>query len=310
MARSAAYIITAIEGSQLRVPRVRTRPPGLRSRHARALHGRRAAAGRMVRQGAALPPTLSRRRARGFEEVNVILAPATPCTAAELGQVMMKLGGVGVRVGAEKAFTAADLVHRPAGGGDALAGAARPAGDRRAGRRQPLQGGRRVGRGAPSREGRRGQRAASVKSYWSADLEVRAPEVSRSRHGDRTFPRSWPRSTARLLSLREGAQHQRRRGARRAVPGTARTPCACAASASSSTATTGSPRCVPGARVVNHNLLKLWVVTYGRDLRAGDPDSAATAQPAPAGKATPGCARPTAGASSPPTSRCSANRPR
>ena len=35
---------------------------GFRSRHARALHGRRAAAGLLVRQGAALPPPVSRRR--------------------------------------------------------------------------------------------------------------------------------------------------------------------------------------------------------------------------------------------------------
>ena len=29
-----------------------------------------------------------------FDEVDIILAPATPCTAPKLGQVMMKLGGV------------------------------------------------------------------------------------------------------------------------------------------------------------------------------------------------------------------------
>src|SRR5438046_244714 len=35
---------------------------------------------------------------RLFEEVDVILAPATPCTAPKLGQVMMKLGGVEMAV--------------------------------------------------------------------------------------------------------------------------------------------------------------------------------------------------------------------
>ena len=33
-----------------------------------------------------------------FEEVDIILAPATPCTAPKLGQVMMKLGGVDLPV--------------------------------------------------------------------------------------------------------------------------------------------------------------------------------------------------------------------
>ena len=60
VARSAAYVITAIEGGQLHLPRLRDAAAGFRPRHARALHGRRAAAGRLVRQGAALPPPLSR----------------------------------------------------------------------------------------------------------------------------------------------------------------------------------------------------------------------------------------------------------
>ena len=33
-----------------------------------------------------------------FEDVDIILAPATPCSAPKLGQVMMKLGGVDLPV--------------------------------------------------------------------------------------------------------------------------------------------------------------------------------------------------------------------
>ena len=52
--------------------------------------------------------------------------------------------------------------------------------------------------------------------------------------------------------------------------------------------------------VVNRDLLKLWVVTYGHDF--------GTARPGPVARATPGCARRKVGASSPPTSRCWARR--
>src|SRR5262249_54580632 len=94
VARSAAYIITAIQGGQLHLPRLCSRPqdfdPDTRER---------------FMAGALLPGTWYvkaqrfRRRYRAaiqklFEEVDVILAPATPCTAPKLGQVMMELGGV------------------------------------------------------------------------------------------------------------------------------------------------------------------------------------------------------------------------
>jgi AtzE family amidohydrolase len=94
VARSAAYVITAIEGGQLHLPRLRERPqdfdPDTRER---------------LMAGALLPGSWYvkaqrfRRHYRAavqklFEQVDVILAPATPCTAPKLGQVMMKLGGV------------------------------------------------------------------------------------------------------------------------------------------------------------------------------------------------------------------------
>jgi aspartyl-tRNA(Asn)/glutamyl-tRNA(Gln) amidotransferase subunit A len=98
VARSAAYIITAIEGGQLHLPRLRTRPqdfdPDTRER---------------LMAGALLPGSWYvkaqrfRRHYRAavqklFEDVDIILAPATPCTAPKLGQVMMKLDGVELAV--------------------------------------------------------------------------------------------------------------------------------------------------------------------------------------------------------------------
>jgi len=98
VARSAAYVITAIEGAQLHLPRLRTRPqdfdPETRER---------------FMAGALLPGSWYakaqrfRRHYRAgvlkvFDEVDVVLAPATPCRAPKLGQVMMKLGGVDLAV--------------------------------------------------------------------------------------------------------------------------------------------------------------------------------------------------------------------
>lgn len=98
VARSAAYVITAIEGSSLHLPRLRARPqdfdPDTRER---------------FMAGALLPGSWYAKAQRFrriyranvlklFEEADVILAPATPCSAPKLGQVMMKLGGVDMPV--------------------------------------------------------------------------------------------------------------------------------------------------------------------------------------------------------------------
>jgi len=94
VARAAAYVITAIEGAQLHLTRLRERPqdfdPETRER---------------FMAGALLPGTwyVKAQRFRGqyratvlklFDDVDVVLAPATPCTAPKLGQTMMKLNGV------------------------------------------------------------------------------------------------------------------------------------------------------------------------------------------------------------------------
>jgi 1-carboxybiuret hydrolase len=93
-ARAAAYIITATEGPSLHLDRLRKRPddfdPAVRDRFI---------------AGAMVPAVLVDRaqkfrrwyRARVlelFKSVDVILAPATPCVAPKLGQVMFNLDGV------------------------------------------------------------------------------------------------------------------------------------------------------------------------------------------------------------------------
>ena len=97
-ARAAAYVITAIEGGQVHLPRLRTRPqdfdPDTRERFM---------AGLLLPGAWYVKAQRFRRRYRAnvlkvFEEADIVLAPATPCTAPKLGQVMMKLGGVDLPV--------------------------------------------------------------------------------------------------------------------------------------------------------------------------------------------------------------------
>jgi aspartyl-tRNA(Asn)/glutamyl-tRNA(Gln) amidotransferase subunit A len=93
-ARAAAYVITTTEGASLHLDRLRKRPndfdPAVRDR---------LIAGAMV--PAALVDRAQKFRrwyraqlAEIFKSVDVLLAPATPCTAPKLGQVNFNLGGV------------------------------------------------------------------------------------------------------------------------------------------------------------------------------------------------------------------------
>ena len=93
-ARSAAYVITATEGATLHLDRLRTRAkdfdPAVRDR---------LIAGAMVPAALVNQAQKFRRwyRARVlelFKDVDVILAPATPCTAPKLGQQTFVLDGV------------------------------------------------------------------------------------------------------------------------------------------------------------------------------------------------------------------------
>jgi aspartyl-tRNA(Asn)/glutamyl-tRNA(Gln) amidotransferase subunit A len=98
VARSAAYVITAIEGAQLHLPRLRTRPqdfdPDTRERFM---------AGALLPGSWYVKAQRFRRQYRAsvlkiFDDVDIVLAPATPCRAPKLGQVMMRLGGVDLPV--------------------------------------------------------------------------------------------------------------------------------------------------------------------------------------------------------------------
>ncbi|WP_377828506.1 AtzE family amidohydrolase [Bradyrhizobium lupini] len=97
-ARAAAYVITTTEGASLHLDRLRTRPndfdPAVRDR---------------LIAGAMVPAPLVDRAqkfrrwyraqfAEIFKSVDVLIAPATPCTAPKLGQVNFNLGGVEVPV--------------------------------------------------------------------------------------------------------------------------------------------------------------------------------------------------------------------
>ena len=92
-ARAAAYLITTTEGAALHLDRLRARPddfdPAVRDR---------------LLAGAMIPAAWVTRAhkfrrwfrdevARLFQSVDIILAPATPCTAPLLGQTTMRLGG-------------------------------------------------------------------------------------------------------------------------------------------------------------------------------------------------------------------------
>lgn len=93
-ARAAAYVITTTEGASLHLDRLRKRPndfdPAVRDR---------------LIAGAMVPASLVDRAqkfrrwyraqlAEIFKSVDVLLAPATPCTAPKLGQVNFNLDGV------------------------------------------------------------------------------------------------------------------------------------------------------------------------------------------------------------------------
>jgi 1-carboxybiuret hydrolase len=97
-ARAAAYVITAAEGGGLHLDRLRRRArdydPAVRDR---------LIAGAMIPAAMVAPAQKFRRWYRDrvlalFDEVDAILAPATPCTAPLLGQETFVVNGVGMPV--------------------------------------------------------------------------------------------------------------------------------------------------------------------------------------------------------------------
>jgi len=97
-ARAAAFLITMSEGAALHAERLRARPqdfdPDTRERFM---------AGALLPGAWYVKAQRFRRQYRAkvlklFDEVDIILAPATPCSAPKLGQVMMKLGGIDLPV--------------------------------------------------------------------------------------------------------------------------------------------------------------------------------------------------------------------
>jgi aspartyl-tRNA(Asn)/glutamyl-tRNA(Gln) amidotransferase subunit A len=93
-ARAAAYLITAAEGAALHLPRLRARAadfdPEVRDR---------LIAGAMIPAAMVIQAQKFRRWyqqavLRLFEDVDAIIAPATPCTAPAIGQKTFVLGGV------------------------------------------------------------------------------------------------------------------------------------------------------------------------------------------------------------------------
>ncbi len=94
LARAAAYIITASEGSNLHLARVKTRPqdfdPATRDRFI---------AGALIPAAWYLQAQRFRRWYRDqirevFQQVDLILAPTTPCVAPLIGQQTMQLDGI------------------------------------------------------------------------------------------------------------------------------------------------------------------------------------------------------------------------
>jgi len=93
-ARAAAHVITAAEGSELHLQRLRTRPqdfdPATRQRFM---------AGALIPAAWYLQAQRFRRLFRSriaslFDEVDVVLAPAAPCIAPRLGQETISINGV------------------------------------------------------------------------------------------------------------------------------------------------------------------------------------------------------------------------
>ena len=93
-ARSAAYHRHRERGRKPAPRPVARARPRFRPGRARPADRGRHAAGLAGRQGAEIPPLVSREVLKLFAEVDAILAPATPCTAPLIGQQTFMFDGV------------------------------------------------------------------------------------------------------------------------------------------------------------------------------------------------------------------------
>ncbi|MFD1330798.1 AtzE family amidohydrolase [Methylopila musalis] len=97
-ARAAAYVISATEGAALHLDRLRTRPddfdPAVRDR----LIGGATVPAPYVAKAQRFRRWFADAVAAVFEEVDILLAPATPCRAPRLGQTTFELNGETVPV--------------------------------------------------------------------------------------------------------------------------------------------------------------------------------------------------------------------
>jgi 1-carboxybiuret hydrolase len=93
-ARAAAYVITTVEGASLHLDRLRKRPndfdPAVRDR----LIAGALVPGAMVDRAQKFRRWYRAQLLEIFKSVDVLIAPATPCTAPKLGQVNFVLDGV------------------------------------------------------------------------------------------------------------------------------------------------------------------------------------------------------------------------
>ena len=179
-ARAAAFIITATRG---RGPA--SRPPAhprrrLRSGRARPADRRRAGAGRARGQGAEVPPLVSRAGAEAVRERR-----CDPGAGHALHRAAHRPADHdarrrrGAAAAQHRHLHAADLVHRPAGGG--RAGAARAAADRRADHRRAVARGRgaahRLCAGEDARWPRRRARPSREDEPWRSTCPRCVAEV-------------------------------------------------------------------------------------------------------------------------------------
>jgi len=98
MARAAAFLITMAEGANLHLPNLRTRPDDFDfATRDRFLAGALLPA-HWVQQAQRVRAAYRAKALRVFDDVDVILAPATPYVAPQIGQNMIEVEGVSIPV--------------------------------------------------------------------------------------------------------------------------------------------------------------------------------------------------------------------